>query len=205
MSTFLDRIRARQRRSNARRARRLARVDGANTAPRLEALALDDAQADAIRDALATPVDEAVHDLGADGVDDVVAVDEAEQQGVNETAAALNESPAEVNDQPPAVNAAPPGNPPGDFDFAQLDEVITPTTAGEPAVRLEFKSSNIRSAELGADGVAAVTFKDGAVYRYANFTAELMAEWEAAKSAGSWFHQNVRSKADRHPIVTTQD
>lgn len=82
-------------------------------------------------------------------------------------------------------------------------EVDTPTADATPTFPIvtTFSSSNIVSAELGADGIVAVTFKDGKAYRYANFTPALMDEWKAAKSAGNWFHQNVRTKPDRHPVV----
>lgn len=74
-----------------------------------------------------------------------------------------------------------------------------------PLLRLEFKnSSNLRHAELGADGVVTVHFANGTTYGYASFTPELMLEWEHADSAGRWFHNNVRSKPDKHPVVSKQ-
>jgi hypothetical protein len=99
-------------------------------------------------------------------------------------------------------------------ELAALDD----TTVGEPEqpservddqasaiARIEFaKSSNIRAASLGADGVLTVEFKDGARYRYGNFTVDLLAEWEGADSAGRWFHQHVRTKPDRHPVLQAE-
>jgi hypothetical protein len=69
-------------------------------------------------------------------------------------------------------------------------------------LRLEFKDSkNVTSAVLDTTtGVVTVTFVNGKSYRFANFTAELMAEWNTAESAGKWFSANVR-KSDRHPQV----
>jgi KTSC domain len=59
----------------------------------------------------------------------------------------------------------------------------------------------VREAELGADGVLLVTFADGTMYAYANFTPALFEEWQKASSAGSWFHNNVRKKPEQHPVV----
>jgi hypothetical protein len=83
------------------------------------------------------------------------------------------------------------------FTIASGDEAKAPVT-------LTFSSSNIKGAELDvATGIVTVAFKNDTTYRYANFTAELMAEWGAAASAGSWFHQKVRMRAAAHPVVTT--
>ena len=77
------------------------------------------------------------------------------------------------------------------------------TEAPTPLTQLEFaKSSNLRTASLDDRGVVTVAFANGTTYQYANFSAELMLEWQNAKSAGSWFHQNVRSKPDRHPVTS---
>ncbi len=63
-------------------------------------------------------------------------------------------------------------------------------------------SSNIASAELGDDGVLAVTFKNEATARYKDVTPEMMTEWKEAKSAGSWFYQRIRSRPKVHPELT---
>lgn len=63
------------------------------------------------------------------------------------------------------------------------------------------KSSNIKSAVLGDDGVLEVTFQNDQKARYANFKAELMDDWEKDSSAGSWFHRNVRQKPDAFPQI----
>lgn len=77
-----------------------------------------------------------------------------------------------------------------------------PTEPHDPHA-LAFKdSSNIRSARLDpASGVVEVHFANGTSYRYAHFTAELLKEWGEAKSAGQWFHVNVKSRPDEHPVV----
>jgi hypothetical protein len=88
--------------------------------------------------------------------------------------------------------------------LAEAAPAATDVSAPAPLTKIEFANSkNLVSATLEASGVVAVEFTNGRTYRYANFTAELMRDWQAAKSAGSWFHQNVRSKPDRFPIIGT--
>lgn len=66
---------------------------------------------------------------------------------------------------------------------------------------IEFKgSSNVKSAVLGDDGVCTVTFANNATYSYANMTPALMDEWEAAQSAGKWFHNRIRAKPLEFPV-----
>lgn len=66
------------------------------------------------------------------------------------------------------------------------------------------KSSNIQSAKFDpATGIAEVLFANNKTYRYANFTPAMMVDWQAAKSAGSWFHANVRQQPDKFPLVPT--
>lgn len=99
---------------------------------------------------------------------------------------------------PPPVAAEPePAQPTSDDRDARI------LGASEPVVSLVFKaSSNIQRADLdAATCIVAVSFANGSTYRYRNFTSDLMAAWRDAKSAGSWFHANVRSKPDAHPIV----
>lgn len=96
---------------------------------------------------------------------------------------------------PPAIPAASPG---------PVEPAVPPppptTKAGKQV--LAFTSSNVKRAELEpATGVVTVTFANGSTYRYANFNAELMAEWDAAKSAGSWFHNRVKMRPEEHPLV----
>ncbi len=72
----------------------------------------------------------------------------------------------------------------------------------DPNLLTPKDSSNIKSARLdAATGVVEVHFANGSHYRYANFTAAQLTEWRGAKSAGSWFHTNVRSHPDAHPVV----
>lgn len=67
--------------------------------------------------------------------------------------------------------------------------------------RQEFNGSNIKAAVYDSEtGIVSVEFKSGAPRRYANFTPEIWADWCAAKSAGSWFHANVRQKPE-HPEI----
>jgi hypothetical protein len=73
---------------------------------------------------------------------------------------------------------------------------------GATLLELTFTSSNIQGAKLdAATGIVTVSFTNGSTYRFANFTAELMKAWQAAKSAGQWFHHNVRTRATAHPVV----
>jgi hypothetical protein len=82
------------------------------------------------------------------------------------------------------------------------EAVMSEPEVGRGSVTLTFTSSNIKGAELDVStGIVTVAFKNDTTYRYANFTAELMAEWGAAASAGSWFHQKVRMRAAAHPVV----
>lgn len=112
----------------------------------------------------------------------------------------------EVNARSPAiapVEIQPREIAPGE----KLEDAATESTPiAAPAValeRVEFtKSSNLRAATIGTDGVLFVEFKNGSTVAYANFTPELWAEWQAAQSAGSWFHANVRSKPDRHAVLS---
>lgn len=135
---------------------------------------------------------------------------------------------APSSDDPPA-DEAPAGDPvelqPGEVAILEdaLAPVEQPVEAAPAAVivedapeiiesapavpmrptRLEFKNStNLVDAVLDTElGIVTVQFKNGTSFRYGNFTSALMAEWEAASSAGSWFHKNIRSKPDRHPVV----
>lgn len=63
------------------------------------------------------------------------------------------------------------------------------------------KSSNIKSAVLGDDGVLEVTFQTGQSARYRNVKEAMLDEWEKDKSAGSWFHRNIRSKPGEFPVI----
>lgn len=96
----------------------------------------------------------------------------------------------------------------GSEQSASLSAAATPSqpeataTADASLDRLEFpKSSNVRAAMLDANGVVTVEFGDGKRYRYARFTRELMKDWSEAKSAGGWFHKNIRSKPGQHPVI----
>lgn len=236
MSQFTDRIRARTRLANAKRAGQPTspRARRPRNAPELAPLGLDQDQGAAIKKALATKsIDAAtLHELVREGHLTWDEVNRLSAEEVTDLAAAL-ERYKERKPGHQAAIVAPPGNAPGEFDVGDLEGALEQTeqtiaearaarevppaleqmpmdaAAREPAalppapdaavMRAEFKSSNVRAAELGADGTLLVTFADGAVYAYANFTAEQFAEWEKAKSAGSWFHHNVKNKPDRHP------
>lgn len=87
-------------------------------------------------------------------------------------------------------------------------EIISETALAERMLAekswgIEFTgSSNLRSARLSeVTGTVEVLFKNGKTYRYANFTRAMMIEWESADSPGGWFHKNVKTKPDRHPVV----
>lgn len=81
---------------------------------------------------------------------------------------------------------------------AQLEAEPKPSK-GARVVNLKA-SSNIKAASL--DGAAlSVSFNNGATATYGNVTDKLVDEWEAAKSAGSWFHNNIRMKSKDHPIL----
>lgn len=60
----------------------------------------------------------------------------------------------------------------------------------------------IASSQLSAwgheNGTLFLTFNSGATYAYDGVTPDQLAEFEAAESKGSWFHQNLRNNAD-HP------
>lgn len=193
MSTFLERIRARNRRINARRAKRTGQ------APRPMARPLEAAKRTAVP--WLSSADDV--DLGAVAAGDQPTAQELEQLGgdhvdgeheQHDDEAHSEDAEARVDASAQEVEPAPAA------EEAHLE--AAPAPEAELAIRLEFaKSSNIRSATLDAAGVVAVEFRDGSIYRYANFTLELMTEWEAAKSAGSWFHNNVRTKPDRHPVL----
>lgn len=79
---------------------------------------------------------------------------------------------------------------------------MTDSPKPDPNV-LEFKnSSNLVGAKFDpATGILEVTFQNGKAVSYAKFTAELMREWAEAKSAGTWFHANIRQRPDAHPVV----
>lgn len=99
------------------------------------------------------------------------------------------------------AEVAPPPPPPPPTPEPGADQAESVSVTGR-VVELEFKSSNVRKAVFdGSTGIVEVTFKDGAARRYLNFTDELMDAWRAAKSAGSWFHEHVKSQPDLHPIV----
>ena len=71
-----------------------------------------------------------------------------------------------------------------------------------PVLSLAFQNSNIRAASLDpATGICTVEFKSGKSYRYGGFTAELMAAWRDAPSAGSWFNAYVKNRTDIHPLI----
>lgn len=61
----------------------------------------------------------------------------------------------------------------------------------------------MKSARFDAlDSSATVTFSDGGVYKFGGFTLELMKSWSEAKSAGGWFHANVRQHPDKYPQLS---
>lgn len=87
---------------------------------------------------------------------------------------------------------------------AEIDAELAAPIGGTvgSAIVIEFTSSNIRRAMLDpGTSIVTVAFANGTTYRYGNFTPELMAAWKDAKSAGAWFHQQVRSRPKQHPVV----
>lgn len=50
-----------------------------------------------------------------------------------------------------------------------------------------------------------VEFKNKKRFLYSNFTKAKWDEWNEAKSAGSWFHHNVRQKEKDHPYKEVTD
>lgn len=68
---------------------------------------------------------------------------------------------------------------------------------------LDFKgSSNVKSATLNDDGTTEVAFANGGKATYQNISDAMFDEWEAAESAGRWFHNRVRSKPTDFPMVS---
>jgi len=69
------------------------------------------------------------------------------------------------------------------------------------------KSSQIAAIGYDANSqTLAIRFKvkgdaPGPVYRYANFTAEDWAEFQAAESVGSHFYRHIKPRADRFPYT----
>lgn len=74
-------------------------------------------------------------------------------------------------------------------------------------IRREFgKQFSVRAAELDDErGEVTVEFADGRTKTYANFSAELLAEWGADPKSGQWFSKNVRLRPDLHPEVVAPD
>jgi hypothetical protein len=74
--------------------------------------------------------------------------------------------------------------------------------AVDPNLLVFKESSNIRQARFDAKtGVVEVQFQAGPPYRYQNFTAALMEDWRAARSAGGWFHANVKNHPEVYPLL----
>lgn len=115
-----------------------------------------------------------------------------------------NREPGEATSaiENPTHSSEPGPSEPPIFDTSDTPTEPTTAPAAQPMLVEFTNSSNLRSASLDlATGIVTVEFIKSDAYRYANFTAALMIEWQGAKSPGSWFHQHVRSKPDRHPIV----
>ncbi len=86
--------------------------------------------------------------------------------------------------------------------MAAADDSQKPT---DPNKLVWVASSNLKGATRDPEtSIVDVLFKNGKTYRYANVTAEEMAAWAAAKSAGSWFHDNIRGKPEAHPVVAAE-
>ena len=202
MTSFLDRIRARTRRQNAKRVKR-ARALGRSAAV-LEPLSLDGDQVTAIQGALA---DQSLEPVQGAGTGEYT----APEQGATDVASDADSDAALVEVEVttgPATKNTDDGQVEGGAQVDLITELTTEPAedvelapGAEVVSRAEFASSNVRAATLFADGVLVVDFKDGGKYSYGNFTPALFAEWQAAKSAGSWFHHNVRTKLDRHPVL----
>ncbi len=75
-------------------------------------------------------------------------------------------------------------------------------TAADPNTITFEKSSNVVTARFDPETkVCEVQFRNGAVHRFGNFSHAVMDEWRTAKSAGTWFHSNVKQQPDEHPPV----
>ncbi len=79
-----------------------------------------------------------------------------------------------------------------------------PSSTHDSATSVTFKeSSTIVAASLDVKAqLVEVTFKNGAKHTFGNFTAELLADWYKADSAGKWFHANIRQQPTKHPQIT---
>lgn len=121
--------------------------------------------------------------------------------------AALPEVVVEVDPAEPArdtvrVNAAETPTEDSSVHVGHTAEDCPYPAPRDLIITTTFTSSNIAGAELDTTtGILSVSFGNGSTYRYRNFTAELMAAWKAAKSAGSWFHHNVKTRAAAHPVI----
>lgn len=102
-------------------------------------------------------------------------------------------------------NESPAGSTPAIVPSSNPDSSppVVPPPISDTVMEIEFKeSSNIRAAKLDrATGVLSVAFANGSVYRFAGVTAEQMVAWQSAKSAGGWFHHNIKSQPAKHPVV----
>lgn len=92
----------------------------------------------------------------------------------------------------------------GDLRVVHDQDIAVPAAV----VNKKFpRSNNVASAELDtATGILEVAFHSSRglqKYKYANFTLDLLDEWCKAESAGSWFHDRVKSRPDLHPIAAS--
>jgi hypothetical protein len=197
MASFTDRIRERTRRINEKRAKRLGQQPQRGRRPpvadEFAPLALDRDQVAAIQSALGD------QSLDPAGTSAYMAPEHTEPV-LEQLADSTPREPEEATRESAATANTAQNPPSGEAVAAPPQPLATPIAASPD--HLEFpKSSNVRAATLDANGVVTVEFGDGKRYRYASFTRELMKEWREAKSAGGWFHKNIRSKPERHPLV----
>ncbi len=80
------------------------------------------------------------------------------------------------------------------------------TPATDPNVLVFPKSANVLGARFDpAAETVDVTFKNQSVHRFGKFSAGLLGEWRDAKSAGTWFHEQIKTRPEVHPHLGTVD
>lgn len=60
-------------------------------------------------------------------------------------------------------------------------------------IKNTFKSSNLASMEYHDDGTLRLVFNAGGVYDYFHVPQPVVNELQQAQSAGTYFHQNIRT------------
>lgn len=78
----------------------------------------------------------------------------------------------------------------------KIEIPLTPVTSSQiQAIGFDEPSGILAIQFIGKNG------QPGSIYHYANFTRELYVEFASAPSLGSWFYQNVKHNAAKHPYT----